>query len=93
MCRVLNVLYEPLTEEQILARVDEDGYVEGIIYMNSIALISEEKSFEDNLDIMAERLIGSCRLMDIEWDLVGCCADKDELYFKVRGRVDLEAED
>jgi hypothetical protein len=65
-------LTEPLTKEQLEGRVaaDPDGRVRGTVLIDSGDLISLE-SIEDQLDLIAEALVGSPLLMDISYTIVG----------------------
>lgn len=64
------VLEQPLTHREIQERWDEDGYVEGIVKVETNALC--HNTFEDILDLLSERMVGSSLLMDIEFKVVGC---------------------
>ena len=66
------VLHEPLTPDQIRARMDDDGYVAGLVPMD---LDDTTDGLESTLDALSERLVGSGLLMDIDYRPVAVTRD------------------
>lgn len=77
-------LDEPLTTEQIRQRLDEHGRVSGVIAVGLDALINGN-DIEDHMDQVAEYLVGSPLLMEINETVVGVSPDGYTLFIEVSG--------
>lgn len=98
--KLKNVLRQPLTLEQVQeqareinARLNAPGDasilpVEGTIVIKLDDLINADIDGFNTL--VSEALIGRDILCDIRYDLVGCDAAKDELFFHIEAEVNLE---
>lgn len=98
--KLKNILRQPLTLEQIkeqareinarLNAPDGDEFlpVEGTVAIKLDDLINADNDVFSTL--VSEALIGRDILCDIRYDLVGCDAAKDELFFHIEGEVSLE---
>jgi hypothetical protein len=64
-----SVLQEPLTPEQILERQDDQGFVSGLILIDTGDMIDGD--LESVLDLLSERLVGSPLGMEIEYEATG----------------------
>jgi len=71
--------------EDVIASRDEDNYVEGYVQLHISDMIDND--YEAFLDILAEALVGSSLLMDVNYDVVGMADEPNTLIFKVTGDV------
>jgi hypothetical protein len=60
-----DVLHTPLTPEQIIARRDGDGFVSGLVLMETEEMINGD--LESVLDTLSERLVNSSLGMEIDY--------------------------
>lgn len=67
------VIQKAYTGEEIEQKTDDDWYIEGVIEVSLSSLI--ESDFENFLDYLSVKLIDSVCLMDIQYEIVGCCED------------------
>lgn len=79
------VLSKALTRAEVIRGMDDAGYIEGVVSITLASLIDSD--FENFLDLVAERLIGSVCLSDIDYKIVGC-ASSDEVLLLVSGHAD-----
>lgn len=76
-------LAEPLTQEQMKAMKDEDGYITGIVSVDLSDII--DNNFEGFLDMTSEKLTGTKLLMDISYKAVGVDKGGLTLFVEVTG--------
>lgn len=74
-------LTSPLTQDEMTSRLDENGYITGLVLVDLSELIDNE--FEETLDMLSERLTGSIRGMDINYNVVAVQDDGFSLIMKV----------
>lgn len=63
------ILEKPYTEEEIKTKADENNRIEGVIKIEMAQIIHSD--MEEFLDILSEKLVGSCLLSDISYKIVG----------------------
>lgn len=80
----LNVLTEPLTQEQMKAMMNENCYVTAIVPVYVSDLIDND--LEGVLDLLSELMTGSLCLMNIGYKVVGVI-DEYTLAIQVEGDV------
>lgn len=80
-----NVVQSPLTDEEMKARADEDNYIAGVVKVTLMEIINND--LEGFLDIIPEKLTGSCCLMDVSYEIVGAAPGKDAILIKVTGDI------
>ena len=79
--------YPELPIEVILAKKDENGRVEGYIHIHMSDMI--DNNYEDFLDLLSERLIGSQCLCEIDYEAVTLADNEpNTIILKVSGFVD-----
>lgn len=66
---MLSTLEKPYTESEIRKLRDEDGYIEGCVAVPLSDIINS--NFEEFLDLLALKLVGSDLLMAINYNAVG----------------------
>lgn len=76
-------LKNPLSQDEMKARADEDNYIEGIVAVSDEELFNND--FENFLDLISERLCGSICLMDVQYDMVGVIPEEHLILYSVSG--------
>lgn len=76
-----DILKKPLGKSQIMARMDRDGYIKGVVAVDLEDVIDGDR--EAFLNVISTKLVGSDLLMDISYRLVG--QRDDVLYIEVIG--------
>lgn len=79
-------LDEPMTVEQIKANINDEGVISGVGAVDLDDMVSND--FDGFLDTLAERLIGSPCLLDIDYRVVGV-SDDQTILVKVTGEASL----
>lgn len=64
----MNILEKPYTEEEIRTK-ENNNRIEGVIKIEMAQIIHSD--MEEFLDIISEKLTGSCLLSDISYKIVG----------------------
>ena len=64
----MNILEKPYTEEEIRTKANNNR-IEGVIKIEMAQIIHSD--MEEFLDILSEKLVGSCLLSDISYKIVG----------------------
>lgn len=86
-----DLLTRPLTASQVRRQMDAQGMVEGVVAVELDDLIDNDR--DRVMEILAELLVDSTGLEDIEYEMVGI--DGDLLHLRVSGDASsiLEEED
>lgn len=79
----MTIYEEPMTRKEILAKRDEDGFVEGVVPVSLSDAIDND--LEGFLDLISEKLVGSASLLDISYASVG--SRGTEILVSVTGDV------
>lgn len=79
------VLSKPLTRTKVIRGMDDNGCIEGVVSISLSSLIDSD--YENFLDLIANKLIGSVSLSDIDYKIVGC-GSSDEVLLLVSGHAD-----
>jgi hypothetical protein len=82
--KIMEVLQKPLSIKEIKERLVDKIYVEGVVPVKLDDIV--ENNYEGFLDILAEALIGSHQLYDIQYSVVGH-QDENIILIKVSGDV------
>lgn len=79
------VLSKPLSADEMVRQMEENGVVEGVVGIELSKVIPLD--LEGFLDAVSEKLTGSCSLSGIDYTLVG--HDGDTLHLRVIGDASL----
>lgn len=89
MCKFLDkeytVLSKSLTRAEVIRGMDDDGYIEGVVKISLASLV--DSNFENFLELISEKLIGSVCLSNIDYKIIGCWSS-DEVLLLVSGHSD-----
>ena len=83
MSNEFKYLQKPLSLEEIKLIADEDNYIEGVIAIEDSDMINND--FETFLDIISEKLCNNSRLMDIQYEMIGCLPEENLILYFVSG--------
>lgn len=82
MTGTIPTLTAPLTPEEIPALLDAEGSITVIVEVGLDELVDND--LEGVLDIISDKVLGSCLLMDFSYEVVGA-ASPQSLFMKVAG--------
>lgn len=74
-------LKKPLTARQIRLNLDKEGYITGVVEIDLPEVI--RRDFDEFLDLISEKLVGSSLLEDISYRIVGHTAEA--IHLEVTG--------
>lgn len=79
-----NAIERPMTKEEVSAALDRDGYITGFVAISLTELIEQDRDYL--LDEMSIALIGTKKLYDIDFNLIGPLEEEDYVLFRVKGK-------